>query len=127
MKSQRSKPNGCFEKASSNAKIELSFAEVYEKISCLKDSDLICKFKGLLSLEKMVREWISTNWRTTGTSKLIFCARGFFTVIFSLESDKNLVFEGDPWFLNRVGLFMKPWSLGFDPMVEEVPAIPVWV
>ena len=42
-------------------------------------------------------------------------------------SDRNKVFEGGPYFYNQVGLFIKPWHVGFNP-TEELPSrVPVWV
>ena len=41
--------------------------------------------------------------------------------------DRNRAFEGDPYFFNQVGLFIKPWHTSFNS-AEEIPSwVPVWV
>lgn len=58
---------------------------------------------------------------------VLLAVNDYFQVVFSCLSDKNKVFEGGPYFYNQVGLFIKPWHVGFNP-TEELPSrVPVWV
>ena len=59
--------------------------------------------------------------------EILLAANNYFMVSFSSMSDRNKVFEGGPYFFNQVGLFIKPWHIGFN-FVEEIPSrVPVWV
>ena len=50
-----------------------------------------------------------------------------FMVTFTYMADFNRVFEGRPYFYNQVGLFVKPWHVGFNPSEELPNWILVWV
>ena len=59
--------------------------------------------------------------------EIMLLANNYFMVPFNCIADKNRVFEGGPYFYNKVGLFIKPWHAGFNP-IEELPnRVPVWV
>jgi hypothetical protein len=51
----------------------------------------------------------------------------YFMVVFNYMADRNKVFEGEPYFHNQVGLFMKPWHADFNPSEELPNHVPVWV
>ncbi|XP_059070653.1 uncharacterized protein LOC131860283 [Cryptomeria japonica] len=59
--------------------------------------------------------------------EIMLAANNYFLVVFPYMVDRNRVFEGGPYFFNQVGLFIKPWHVGFNS-VEELPSrVPVWV
>ena len=59
--------------------------------------------------------------------EILLAASNYFMVIFSNMTNRNKVFEGGPYFFNRVGLFIKPWHIGFN-FAKEIPSqVPVWV
>ena len=57
----------------------------------------------------------------------MLATNSYFMVIFSNIVDHNSVFEGGPYFYNQVGLFIKPWHVGFNSAEEMPSRVPVWV
>ena len=53
--------------------------------------------------------------------EILLAANNYFMVIFSNMTDKNKVFEGGPYFFNKVGLFIKLWHIEFNS-AEEIPS-----
>ena len=51
---------------------------------------------------------------------------GSFLYLFSNKEETDLVFHLSPFFMGLRGLFLAPWSLGFNPKAE-ITAAPVWV
>ena len=54
-------------------------------------------------------------------------AKGFFMVVFLNLEDRNKIFEGGPYFLNSVGLFLKPWKEKFKVDKEDLTYILIWI
>ena len=47
--------------------------------------------------------------------EIMLLANNYFMVPFNCIADKNRVFEGGPYFHNKLGLFTNPWHVGFNP------------
>jgi len=75
----------------------------------MKDYALICKFVGFLPSKKDLSRWIQQRWKLKGHVELKLGAKGFFTLIFSNIEDKEMIFDGGPYFMNNAGLFMRYW------------------
>ena len=60
-------------------------------------------------------------WNLEGDMEILLAANNYFMVIFSSLSDRNKAFEGGPYFFNQVGLFIKPWNMGFN-LAKEIPS-----
>lgn len=73
----------------------------------MRDHTFICKFVGFWPSEKDLAKWIQQRWKPKGHIDIKLGAKGFFTVIFSNLEDKERIFEGGPYFMNNVGLFMR--------------------
>ena len=59
--------------------------------------------------------------------EIILAVNNYLFVIFSCMVDRNRAFEGGPYFFNQVGLFIKPWHMGFN-LAKEIPSwVPIWV
>ena len=54
-------------------------------------------------------------------------ANNYFMVIFSNITDRNKLFEGGPYYFNKVGLFIKPWHIGFNSAKEIPSQVALWV
>lgn len=54
-------------------------------------------------------------------------ANNYFMVSFDCMVYQNRVFDGGPYFYNQVGLFIKPWHVGFNLSDALLSQIPVWV
>jgi hypothetical protein len=48
-----------------------------------------------------------------------------FAVDFENKEEKEKIFEGELYFLNTVGLFMRYWNVGFDSQPEDFSKTPV--
>ena len=68
---------------------------------------LICKFLDLWLSLLVLELWAYRIWNPEGDMEILLAANNYFMVIFSNMIDRNKVFEGGPYFFNRVGLFIK--------------------
>ena len=82
---------------------------------------LIYKFLGFRIPFSTLEAWIQRSWHIEGDMDIILVANSYFMVIFLNIADRNRVFEGGPYFYNQVGLFIKPWHVGFNS-AEEMPS-----
>ena len=56
----------------------------------------------------------------------IFAAgRGYFVFLFLNKEERDLVFHSGPFFMGSIGLFLAPWTLGFNPEANTI-ATQVW-
>ena len=72
----------------------------------MKTHALICKFMGLWSKKRTLRNCIKYQWKPSGEVELHLGSKGFFTVVFMNLEDRDKVFEGGPYFHAPVGLYM---------------------
>lgn len=82
---------------------------------------------GLWPIEKALQAWIKYHWKPKGDIDLHLGLKAFFTVVFTNIEDKDMVFEGGPYFYAAAGLYMWPWMMNFVPEHETFASIPVWV
>ncbi|WOL07830.1 hypothetical protein Cni_G16579 [Canna indica] len=54
-------------------------------------------------------------------------ASGFFCFKFTNYDDMNHVLSNGPWFLNGQVLLVIPWKANFQPLIEKIDTIPVWI
>jgi len=108
--------------------LELSPSDPCQKALILSEQALIGKFTGLWPSPKAVEIWIAEHWNPllSGQVSLFAAGRGFFVFLFSNKAERDLVFRSGPFFMGSRGLFLAPWSLGFNPEAE-ITAAPVWV
>ena len=78
-------------------------------------------------MEKDLIWWINYHWKPKGGYELRLGANGFFTVVFYNPEDKNIIFEGGPYFYNFVGLYLTFWKERFNPDKEDLSIAPVWL
>ena len=77
--------------------------------------------------EKALLWWINVTWKPLEHFNLHLGAKGFFTVIFLNQEDRNKIFEGGLYFFNSVGLFLRPWKEKFNPNSEDLYFLPIWI
>ncbi|XP_059073110.1 uncharacterized protein LOC131873945 [Cryptomeria japonica] len=71
--------------------------------------------------------WIRCSWQVDEDMDIMLARNNYFLVVFSCMSHHDRVFEEGPYFYNRVGLFVKPFHLGFNS-VEDLPSsVLVWI
>ena len=88
---------------------------------------VIRKFMGIWPMEKALYTWIRNNWKPNREINLHLGSKGFFTVVFTNLEDKDIVFEGGPYFYAVTGLYMRPWVMNFFPKWETFTSVPVWI
>ena len=121
------KVNGCLERYEDRPVLVIQPEQISEDVEYWKNHALICKFLGLRLSLPVLDSWVRRVWNPEGNMEIVLAANNYFLVIFSCMSDRNRAFEGGPYFFNQVGLFIKPWHMGFNS-AEEIPSrVPVWV
>lgn len=93
----------------------------------MKTYALIWKFMGIWPNEKLLRTWFNYVWKPKGEVDLHLVSKGFFIVLFSNIEGRDRIFEGGPYFLSSVGLYMQPWKENFTPKQETFTSIPLWI
>ncbi|XP_059065981.1 uncharacterized protein LOC131857427 [Cryptomeria japonica] len=121
------KVNGCLERSEDRPVLVIQPEQVSKDVDYWCRHALICKFLGLRLSLPVLESWARRVWNPEGDLEILLAANNYFLVIFSSMSDRNRAFEGGPYFFNQVGLFIKPWHMGFNS-AEEIPSrVPVWV
>ncbi|XP_059076363.1 uncharacterized protein LOC131875739 [Cryptomeria japonica] len=121
------KVNGCLERSEDRPILIIQPEQVSEDVDYWCNHALICKFLGLRLSLPVLESWARRVWNPEGDMEIILAANNYFLVIFSNLMDRNRAFEGGPYFFNQVGLFIKPWHMGFNS-AEEIPSrVPVWI
>ncbi|XP_057871389.2 uncharacterized protein LOC131077832 [Cryptomeria japonica] len=121
------KANGCLERSEDRPVLVIQPKQVLEDVDYWGKHSLICKFLGLRLSLPVLESWARRVWKPEGDMEILLAANNYFLVIFSSIADRNRAFEGGPYFFNQVGLFIKPWHMGFNS-AEEIPSwVPVWV
>ena len=90
-------------------------------------ADPIGKFLGLWPSEKVLIAWINAVWKPKGHFDLQLGAKGFFTIVFFNLEDRTRIFEGGPYFFNSAGLYLRIWKERFNPDLEDLSIVPVWI
>ncbi|XP_057862719.1 uncharacterized protein LOC131071037 [Cryptomeria japonica] len=121
------KVNGCLERSEDRPILIIQPEQVSEDVDYWCNHALICKFLGLHLSLPVLESWARRVWNPEGDMEIILAANNYFLVIFLNLMDRNRAFEGGPYFFNQVGLFIKPWHMGFNS-AEEIPSqVPVWI
>jgi len=81
---------------------------------------------GLWIMEKALQAWIKIHWKPKGDIDLHLESKGFFTVVFTNIEDKDVVFEGGPYFYATADFYIRPWMMNFVPDSETFTSVPVW-
>ncbi|XP_057834982.2 uncharacterized protein LOC131045412 [Cryptomeria japonica] len=100
---------------------------IAEDVEYYSKHSLYCKFLGLRVSLQFLENWAQKVWEPEGEMEVTLLANNFFMVTFLCMADRNRVFEGGPYFYNQVGLFVKPWHVGFNPSEELPNRVLVWV
>ena len=82
---------------------------------------------GIWPKEKDLVKWINGVWNPKGHYDLQLGSKGFFTIIFFNQEDRDRVMEGGPDFFFSAGLFLRLWKERFNPETEDMTLAPVWI
>jgi len=121
------KPGQCIPRTDTCPEIALPAELIEKKSQYYRDHALIGKFLGLWPSEKALLAWIHAVWKPKGHYDLQLGAKGFFTIVFFNLEDRTRIFEGGPYFFNSAGLFLRIWKERFNPDLEDLSIVPVWI
>eukprot|EP00253_Pinus_taeda_P031855 PITA_31855 len=95
----------------------------------LAERGLVGQFTGIWPSTKSVQRWVERNWSSTINGKIAirFYRRGYYTFNFETKEDKDLIFRNGPYFMDSKGLYLNHWTLDFNPEMDVLSAVPVWV
>ncbi|KAF6154473.1 hypothetical protein GIB67_028365 [Kingdonia uniflora] len=75
---------------------------------------------GRLDLMKIkiseVRQIAIALWKPKGVSRIVPVGKGYFTIFLDNEEDRNNIWMGGPWMIDKQLLRLSPWSPCFDPV-----------
>ena len=107
--------------------IQIISEVVRENIGTWKEMAPIGKFVGIWPREKDLIKWINGVWKPKGHYDLQLGSKGFFTIIFFNQEDRDRILEGGPYFFFSMGLYLRPWKERFNPETEDMTVAPVWI
>ena len=93
---------GCLPKSQSILSIQIKSDKIRGKVELWKEKALIGKFVGGWPQEIDLVCWIKSTWNPKGHYDLHLGSKGFFTIIFFNQEDRDRVLEGWAIFFNRV-------------------------
>ena len=99
-------PGGCLPKAQSIPSIQIKYDKVRGKIKLWKERDLIEKFVGVWLKERDLVHWIKSVWNPKGHYDMHLGSKGFFTIIFFNQEDRDRVLEGGPYFFFLAKIYL---------------------
>ena len=118
---------GCLPKMASIPAIQIRSKVVRGKIESWKEKALIRKFIGIWPKEKDLVKWINGLWNHKGHYNLQLGSKGFFTIIFFNQEDRDRILEGGPYVFFSTGLFLRPWKECFNLEMEDMTVALVWM
>ena len=66
-------------------------------------------------------------WNPKGNYDLQLGSKGFFTIIFFNQEDRDRIMEGGRYFFFLAGLYLRPWKERFNLETEDMTVAPVWI
>ena len=104
---RRSSLGGCLPKNQSISTIHIRSEVVRVNIELWKETALIGKFVGILTRERDLVRWIQIVWNPKGHYDLQLGSKGFFTIIFLNQEDRDRILEGERYLFFSTGLYLK--------------------
>ena len=105
--------------------IQVKFEVVREKIGLWKEKSLIRMFVGIWHRERDLIKWINGVWKPKGHYHLQLGSKGFFTIIFFNQEDRDRILEGGPYLFFSIGLYLRPWKERFNLETKDMIVAPV--
>lgn len=110
---------------------DISFSQkVEEKLNCEWNCAVIVKLMGKPNSEnayKFMFEGLNRKWVTKGPWQLVDLPNGFFVVKFQLFEDMDYALCNGPWIIVGQTLVVQKWKPDFDPLVDKINRMAVWV
>ncbi|WOL18967.1 hypothetical protein Cni_G27764 [Canna indica] len=85
------------------------------------------KFFGKTPPLSLIQNVMLKIWKIKYGLNVIDLALGYFCFKFTSNDDLNHVLTNGPWFLNGQVLLTTHWKVNFQPCLEKIETIPVWI
>jgi len=121
------KPGHCIPKADATPQYEIKSKCLSGHVQYMKDHAIIGKFLWTWPTERDLLVWINSRWKPTCHIDIKLGSKGFFTVSFENEKEREHIFEGGPYFFCSAGLHLRYWKDNFNPDNKDFSFAPVWV
>lgn len=76
---------------------------------------------------KFMFEGLNRKWVTKGPWQLVDLPNGFFAVKFQLFEDMDYALCNGPWIIAGQTLVVQKWDPNFDPLVDKISRMAVWI
>lgn len=76
---------------------------------------------------KFMFDGLNRKWVTKGPWQLVDLPNGFFAVKFQLFEDMDYALCNGPWIIAGQTLVVQKWDPNFDPLVDKISRMAVWV
>lgn len=104
--------------------------KVEEKLNLEWNSAVIVKLMGrpnTANAYKFMFDSLNRKWVTKGPWQLVDLPNGFFAVKFQLVEDMDYALCNGPWIIAGQTLVVQKWRPDFDPLVDKISRMAVWV
>ncbi|WOL08320.1 hypothetical protein Cni_G17073 [Canna indica] len=85
------------------------------------------KFYGKSPTLGLVQFMMPKIWKTKSELRIVDLDAGFFCFRFSNSENYEMDLSGGSWFMRGQALLLKPWKPNFQPLLERIDTIPIWV
>ncbi|CAI8594615.1 unnamed protein product [Vicia faba] len=89
--------------------------------------DVIVKLLGKRIGYKVLESRLNQIWVHKGIISIIDLSNDYYLVAFSHEDDKKAAMENGPWFIYDHYLTLKDWRPNFQPKIDTIEEVAVWV
>ncbi|KAF6157176.1 hypothetical protein GIB67_041637 [Kingdonia uniflora] len=66
-------------------------------------------------------------WKPKGVCRIVLVGKGYFTIFLDNEEDRNNIWRGGPWMIDKQLLRLSPWSPCFDSETQKNSHALCWV
>lgn len=104
--------------------------KVEDKLNSEWNCAVIVKLMGKPNVEnayKFMFDALNRKWVTKGPRQLVDLPNGFFVVKFQLFEDRDFVLCNGPWIITGQTLVVQKWRANFDPLVDKISRMAVWL
>lgn len=104
--------------------------KVEDKLNSEWNCAVIVKLMGKPNVEnayKFMFDALNRKWVTKGPWQLVDLPNGFFAVKFQLFEDRDFVLCNGPWIIAGQTLVVQQWRADFDPLVDKISRMAVWL
>ncbi|KAH9311824.1 hypothetical protein KI387_026859, partial [Taxus chinensis] len=90
------------------------------------ENALIGKMVGRRPNIDSIISWFILKWKPKGHMDVTALSNRFFLFSFNNSKDPQRIVNYGPWFLKKLGLFLKKWNSKFNPYKENINQFHDW-